>query len=270
MAPTTYLTDVFDRPMTNLRLSVTDRCNLRCQYCMPEEDYLWLPREDLLTFEEMNTLVGLFAELGVEKVRLTGGEPLLRRDLSLLIRSSMLAANPRLNDLALTTNGVLLADQAADLFAAGLHRVTVSLDTLRPDRFTALTRRTTHARVLQGIETARDVGFKGLKLDTVAMQGYNDDELIDLIEYGKRADAEVRFIEYMDVGGATHWRMDKVLTRADILDTLAAHYGPITPLNENSRAPAERFMLPDKTVFGIIASAAPPRRRFAARATAAA
>ena len=256
MAPAPYLTDVFDRPMTNLRLSVTDRCNLRCQYCMPEEDYLWLPREDLLTFEEMNTLVGLFAELGVEKVRLTGGEPLLRRDLPLLIR--MLATNPRLNDLALTTNGVLLADQAADLFAAGLHRVTVSLDTLRPDRFTALTRRTTHARVLQGIDTARAVGFKDLKLDTVAMQGYNDDELIDLIEYGKQVDAEVRFIEYMDVGGATHWRMDKVLTRADILDTLSRHYGPITPLNENSRAPAERLMLPDNTIFGIIASTTAP------------
>ena len=256
MAPAPYLTDVFDRPMTNLRLSVTDRCNLRCQYCMPEEDYLWLPREDLLTFEEMNTLVGLFAELGVEKIRLTGGEPLLRRDLPLLIR--MLATNPRLNDLALTTNGVLLADQAADLFAAGLHRVTVSLDTLRPDRFTALTRRTTHTRVLQGIETARAVGFKDLKLDTVAMQGYNDDELIDLIEYGKQVDAEVRFIEYMDVGGATHWRMDKVLTRADILDTLSRHYGPITPLNENSRAPAERLMLPDNTIFGIIASTTAP------------
>ena len=256
MASASYLTDVFDRPMTNLRLSVTDRCNLRCQYCMPEEDYLWLPREDLLTFEEMDTLVGRFTELGVEKVRLTGGEPLLRRDLPVFIR--MLAANPRLNDLALTTNGVLLADQAAELFAAGLHRVTVSLDTLRPDRFTALTRRTTHARVLQGIETARSVGFKGLKLDTVAMQGYNDDELIDLIEYGRQADAEVRFIEYMDVGGATHWRMDKVLTRADILEALADHYGPITPLNEDSRAPAERYMLRDGTVFGIIASTTAP------------
>lgn len=256
MAPATYLADVFDRPMTNLRLSVTDRCNLRCQYCMPEEDYIWLPREDLLTFEEMNALVGVFTDLGVEKVRLTGGEPLLRRDLPLLIR--MLAGNPAIKDLALTTNGVLLADQAADLFAAGLHRITVSLDTLRPDRFTALTRRTTHARVLQGIEAAGQVGFQGLKLDTVAMQGYNDDELIDMIEYGKGVGGEVRFIEYMDVGGATHWHMEKVLSRADILRALSDHYGCVTALAEDSRAPAERFMLPDGTVFGIIASTTAP------------
>ncbi|MCY4515459.1 MAG: GTP 3',8-cyclase MoaA [Candidatus Tectomicrobia bacterium] len=256
MSQAAYITDALDRPMTNLRLSVTDRCNLRCQYCMPEEDYLWLPREDLLTFEEMETLVGLFTELGVEKVRLTGGEPLLRRDLPLLIR--MLAANSRIKDLALTTNGVLLAEQAADLFAAGLHRVTVSLDTLRPDRFTALTRRTTHARVLQGIETTRKVGFQGLKLDTVAMRGYNDDELIDMIEYGKQVGAEVRFIEYMDVGGATHWRMEKVLSRRDILTMVSDHYGSVTALGEDSRAPAERFILPDGTVFGIIASTTAP------------
>ena len=256
MVQATYLTDAFDRPMANLRLSVTDRCNLRCQYCMPEEDYIWLPREDLLTFEEMNALVGVFTGLGVEKVRLTGGEPLLRRDLPLLIR--MLAANPAIKDLALTTNGVLLADQASDLFAAGLHRVTVSLDTLRPDRFTALTRRTTHDRVLQGIEAAGKVGFQGLKLDTVAMRGYNDDELIDMIEYGKRVEGEVRFIEYMDVGGATHWRMEKVLSRGDILKALSDHYGYVTALAEDSRAPAERFMLPDGTVFGIIASTTAP------------
>ena len=256
MAQAAYITDAFDRPMTNLRLSVTDRCNLRCQYCMPEEDYRWLPREDLLAFEEMDALVGLFTELGVEKVRLTGGEPLLRRDLPLLIR--MLAGNPKVKDLALTTNGVLLAEQAADLFAAGLHRVTVSLDTLRPGRFTALTRRSMHARVLQGIETTRKVGFKGLKLDTVAMQGYNDDELIDMIEYGKQVEAEVRFIEYMDVGGATHWRMEKVLARREILNMLSDHYGCVTALGEDSRAPAERFMLPDGTVFGIISSTTAP------------
>jgi GTP 3',8-cyclase len=141
--------DALDRPLRNLRLSVTDRCNLRCQYCMPEEEYVWLPRGDVLSFEEMAQLVDVFTDLGVDKVRLTGGEPLLRRDLDRLVR--LLADNPRLRDLALTTNGVLLAEQAGALQAAGLRRVTVSLDTLRADRFRLLTRRDTHARVLEGI-----------------------------------------------------------------------------------------------------------------------
>src|SRR5215467_10970756 len=135
------LADIFDRPLRNLRLSVTDRCNLRCQYCMPEEEYVWLPRESVLTFEEIVRLVDVFADLGVDKVRLTGGEPLLRKDLDRLVR--MLALNPRLRDLALTTNGVLLTEQAPTLKAAGLHRVTVSLNTLRPERFKRLTRRDT-------------------------------------------------------------------------------------------------------------------------------
>ncbi len=206
------LTDAFDRPLRNLRLSVTDRCNLRCQYCMPEEEYTWLPREDLLTFEEISTLVNVFTALGVEKVRLTGGEPLLRRDVATLVH--LLARNPRVQDLALTTNGVLLAEQAQALYEAGLHRITVSLDTLKPERFRALTRRDTHARVLAGIEAVQQVGFTGLKLDTVVMRGTNDDEIVDLIEYGKQVEAEVRFIEYMDVGGATSWMMEKVCSRA--------------------------------------------------------
>src|SRR6266702_6692636 len=137
------ITDVFHRPLRSLRLSVTDRCNLRCQYCMPEEDYLWLPREDLLTFEELCTLVSVFTDLGVDKVRLTGGEPLLRRDVPTLVR--MLVHNPQITDLALTTNGVLLAEQAQALYEAGLHRITVSLDTLKPERFQAVTRRNTQA-----------------------------------------------------------------------------------------------------------------------------
>jgi cyclic pyranopterin phosphate synthase len=148
---------------------------------MPEEEYAWLPRGDLLTFEEIDTLVGLFTELGVEKVRLTGGEPLLRRDLATLVR--LLARHPCLKDLALTTNGVLLAEQAQALYDAGLHRITVSLDTLQPERFRQLTRRDTHARVLDGIAAAVQVGFTGVKLDTVVMRGANDDELVDLIEY---------------------------------------------------------------------------------------
>jgi cyclic pyranopterin phosphate synthase len=248
--------DLWGRPLRNLRLSVTDRCNLRCQYCMPEEEYTWLPRGDVLTFEEMSALVDAFARLGVDKVRLTGGEPLLRRDVSRLIR--MLAAKPGIRDLAMTTNGVMLVETAAALRAAGLHRVTVSLDTLRPERFRALTRRDTHRQVLEGIAAARAVGFSGLKLDTVVIRGVNDDELVDLLEYGRQVEAEVRFIEYMDVGGATAWSMDQVVSRAAMLEALGRHYGPIAPIIENSSAPAERFRLPDGMVFGIIASTTQP------------
>jgi GTP 3',8-cyclase len=255
-ADRSLIADTFGRPLRNLRLSVTDRCNLRCQYCMPEEEYVWLPREDLLTFEEIRELVDIFSELGVDKVRLTGGEPLLRKDLSTLV--AMLADNPRLHDLAMTTNGVLLSEHAQALHDAGLHRVTISLDTLRPERFKRLTRRDSHRRVLQGIQAAERVGFAGLKLDTVVIRGTNEDELIDLVEYGKRVEAEVRFIEYMDVGGATHWSMDKVVSRAEILAHLEHHYGPISPIRELSSAPAERFRLPDGTVFGIIASTTTP------------
>jgi GTP 3',8-cyclase len=248
--------DAFGRPLRNLRVSVTDRCNLRCQYCMPEADYVWLRREDLLRFEEIRELVSVFTDLGVDKVRLTGGEPLLRRDLPILVK--LLAENPAIRDLALTTNGLLLAEQAPALRAAGLGRVTVSLDTLRPERFRTLTRREGHARVLDGIAAIRDAGFPGLKLDTVVMRGTNDDELMDLIEYGRRVGAEVRFIEYMDVGGATHWSMDQVVSRAAMLEALGRHYGRIEPVVEESSAPAERFALPDGTVFGIIASTTAP------------
>jgi cyclic pyranopterin phosphate synthase len=255
-ADRSLIADTLGRPMRNLRLSVTDRCNLRCQYCMPEEEYVWLPREDLLTFEEIRELVDIFSELGVDKVRLTGGEPLLRKDLPTLV--SMLADNPRLHDLAMTTNGVLLTDHAQALYDAGLHRVTISLDTLRPERFKRLTRRDSHVKVLQGIQAAEQAGFTGLKLDTVVIRGTNEDELVELIEYGKRVKAEVRFIEYMDVGGATQWSMDKVVSRADILAHLQQHYGAISPIREVSSAPAERFRLPDGTVFGIIASTTTP------------
>ena len=250
------LEDRLGRPLRSLRVSVTDRCNLRCNYCMPQEEYVWLPRQELLTFEEIARLVDVFTTLGVEDVRLTGGEPLLRRDLPRLVR--MLAANPRIRDLALTTNGVLFGEQAEDLRAAGLHRVTLSLDTLRPERFAALTGRSTHAQVLAGIEAARRIGFPKLKLDTVMLRGVNDDEVADLIEFAGGIDAEVRFIEYMDVGGATEWSLDKVFTRAELLDRLSKRYGTITPLGENSSAPAERFRLPDGLVFGIIASTTTP------------
>ena len=247
--------DQFDRPLRNLRLSVTDRCNLRCSYCMPEQDYVWLPREDILQFEEIERLVDVFTNLGVDKVRLTGGEPLLRRDLPALV--ARLAARPAIHDLAMTTNGVLLAQHAEALRAAGLHRLTVSLDTLRRDRFQRLARYDELDRVLAGIDAAVPL-FPGLKLDSVVIKGVNDDELVDLIEFGRARGAEVRFIEYMDVGGATAWSMDRVTSRDDILQALTAHYGPIEAVQEVSSAPADRYRLPDGTIFGIIASTTAP------------
>lgn len=254
LAPT--VNDTFGRPLRSLRLSVTDRCNLRCKYCMPEEDYAWLPRETVLSFEEMALLTQAFTGLGVDKVRITGGEPLLRRNLPLLIR--MLRQNHQIKDLALTTNGILMAEQAELLYEAGLDRVTVSLDTLRPERFRALTRRDLFHQVLEGIDAVNRTGFPNLKIDTVAMKGFNDDEIVSLIEYGKAVKGEVRFIEYMDVGGATDWSMSKVLSQAEILQILTKHYGPITPIREDSSAPAQRFSLPDGTIFGIIASTTVP------------
>ncbi len=250
------MNDTLGRPLRNLRLSVTDRCNLRCQYCMPEDDYVWLPREDVLQFEETSALVDIFLSLGVDKIRLTGGEPLLRRNLSTLV--SMIAARPGLKDLALTTNGVLLADQIDALKAAGLGRITISLDTLHRDRFKTLTRFDELDAVRAGIASAQRV-FGSLKLDTVVIRGVNDDELVALVEYARGANAEIRFIEYMDVGGASRWSPERVISRVEMLDILARHYGAITPIDEpGSSAPAERFALRDGTTFGIIASTTEP------------
>lgn len=247
--------DAHHRPLANLRLSVTDRCNLRCQYCMPEEEYVWLPREDILHFEEIERLVDQFLFLGVDKVRLTGGEPLLRRDLPSLIER--LARKPAIRDLAMTTNAVLLAPLVEDIRKSGLHRLTISLDTLQRDRFVKLARFDELPRVLAGIDAAVDV-FPGFKIDSVMIRGVNDDELLPLLEFARARGAEIRFIEYMDVGGATNWSMSQVVSRDDMLRTIAAHYGPVEPLIEGGSAPADRYRLPDGTVFGIIASTTAP------------
>jgi GTP 3',8-cyclase len=247
--------DALGRPLANLRLSVTDRCNLRCQYCMPEQEYVWLPKEDILHFEEIDRLVDVFSDLGVNRVRLTGGEPLLRKDLPILVER--LAAKDRIADLAMTTNGVLFAPMARDLERAGLHRVTVSLDTLQPDRFARLARVNELDRVVAGINAAADV-FPGFKIDMVVIKGINDDEIVPMVEFAKARGGEVRFIEYMDVGGATRWSWDQVTTRAEMLAVLASHYGRVEPVDEQSSAPADRFRLPDGTVVGIISSTTDP------------
>jgi len=248
--------DRYGRPLGSLRISVTDRCNLRCLYCMPEPDYAWLPKETLLSFEEIDAITGAFTALGVDRVRITGGEPLLRRDLTSLIQS--LAAREAIRDLALTTNGVLLAPQARALRDAGLQRITVSLDTLDRRQFEAITRFDALDAVLAGIDASATAGFASVKIDSVIMKGVNDHELPALIEFGKRVGAEVRFIEYMDVGGATRWSIDAVFSRREMLDALERHYGGIVPIEEASAAPAVRFRLPDGTVFGIISSTTEP------------
>ncbi|MGH7585425.1 MAG: GTP 3',8-cyclase MoaA [Gemmatimonadales bacterium] len=250
--------DAFGRPLHSLRLSVTDRCNFRCRYCMPEEDYVWLPRSSILSFEEMERVVRAFAACGVSALRLTGGEPLLRRGLPDLVRP--LSAVPGVTDLALTTNGSLLEEHASELRAAGLQRVTVSLDTLRPERAEAFARTRLHGHVLAGIRAAARTGLVPLKLNVVVVRGFNDDELPDLVEFGRAVGAEVRFIEYMDVGGATLWSPDQVVPKEEILARVGERFGTARPLRDraDSAAPAERYELDDGTVLGVIASVTAP------------
>jgi GTP 3',8-cyclase len=223
---------------------------------MPEEEYAWLERPHILSFEEISRLVDAFIAVGVTKVRLTGGEPLLRPDLPALVE--MLAAKPEIQDLALTTNGVLLARNISELRRAGLMRLTVSLDTLQSDRFSALTRRSSHDAVLEGIRSVTAAGMPDTKIDTVVMRGVNDDELPDLIEFGREVGAEVRFIEYMDVAGATKWASDVVVPRSEIVRRIAAKYGPVEEFARTGSAPADRFALPDGTVFGVISATTQP------------
>ena len=248
--------DTFGRPLRDLRLSVTDRCNLRCRYCMPEDEYTWLPRGDILTFDELSRLVDVFALVGVRKVRITGGEPLLRRELPELLR--LIAAKAAIGDLAMTTNGVMLAPRARALREAGLDRVTVSLDTLRPERFEKLSQRSGHAQVLEGLRAVTEAGFVGTKIDTVVIRGTNDDELGELVEFSRTVPAEVRFIEYMDVGGATGWDSALVISRHEMLETLTRHFGKIEALSGQGSAPASRFALPDGWTFGIVSSTTQP------------
>jgi len=223
---------------------------------MPEAEYAWLPRASLLTFEELTRVTRIFASLGVQKVRLTGGEPLLRHELPSLVRT--LATVDGVAEIALTTNGLLLRRFATGLRDAGLDRITVSLDTLRPDRAQAFARTERHADTVDGVRAAREAGFVGLKLNMVVIRGFNDDELPDLLEFGRAQGAEARFIEYMDVGGATQWSMDDVVTRDRMLETIEHRYGAVEILHDDGPAPAERYRLADGLTFGIIASTTAP------------
>lgn len=249
------LQDRLGRPLRSLRLSVTDRCNLRCAYCMPEEHYQWLHRKHLLTFEELTRVTRLFAGLGVDKCRLTGGEPLLRAELPKLVES--LGALGKLT-LALTTNGTRLSELAVPLYQAGLRQVTVSLDTLRQERFIKLTGRDALADAVQGIVAARQAGFEKIKINTVVIKGLNDDELLDMVDFGRSVGAQVRFIEYMDVGGATRWQHAQVVNKQQILARLEQALGEAVPQQDQGSSPAKRYTFADGTVVGIIASVSEP------------
>ena len=254
--PAHPVADLLERPLRSLRISVTDRCNMRCRYCMPEQEYAWLPRHSILSFEEIDRLVGIFAGLGVNKLRLTGGEPLLRHELPKLV--ALLRQHTSIRDIALTTNGILLARHAEQLRTAGVSRITVSLDTLRPDRMLEFARSARHEDVIEGIAVARRAGLTPIKLNMVVVRGYNDDELIDLVEFARDVGAQVRFIEYMDVGGATGWSMEQVVSRQEILERLESAFGAVEAIDQDGWAPAEEFRLPDGTTLGIIASTTAP------------
>jgi cyclic pyranopterin phosphate synthase len=254
------LTDTFGRSHNNLRLSVTDRCNLRCTYCMPEE-VKFLDRSQLLSFEEMAEFARVAAALGVDKVRLTGGEPLVRRGLENLVR--MLVAVPGVRDLGLTTNGVLLAEHARPLFEAGLRRLNVSLDTLDSGRFRELTRRDALAEVLAGIDAARAAGFERIKVNAVVLRGVNDVDVVPLARYARDRGLEMRYIEYMPIGG-DDWRRDQVVVAHEILDAIERTIGPLVPADDyDPRAPAMDFRYADGS--GRVGIIAPVSRPFCRR-----
>lgn len=256
------LSDRFQRPLKSLRLSVTDRCNLRCAYCMPEEAYTWLRRAMLLSFEEMTRTVGLFQQLGVDRVRLTGGEPLVRKDLPVLVAQLKTLG---LTEIALTTNGLLLAKLGPEIFQAGLDRVTVSLDAVDAGVFRAMAGRDDLSAVLEGLESVAH--RPGLKIDSVILNGINDGQVVPLLKLGQNLGAEVRFIEYMDVGGATRWSPEQVFRQEQILAAVAREYGDVVALPGRGSAPAQRFQAgSDGPVFGVIASVSKPFCRACDRA----
>ena len=251
------LLDRHGRKLEDLRISVTDRCNFRCTYCMPLAEYEWLHRSKILTFEEITRTARLFAALGVTKIRLTGGEPLLRQDLPDLI--AQLRAIGGIRDLALTTNAARLAKLARPLKEAGLDRVTVSIDSLKPERFREMTQRGDLGPVLEGLAAARDVGLGPIKLNAVIERGVNDDEILDLVDFARENGYEVRFIEYMDVGNANQWRSAKLVSKREILDVIAAKHPFESAKQERGSAPSADYAFADgRGRVGVIASVTEP------------
>lgn len=251
------LVDGFGRTHSDLRISVTDRCNIRCFYCMPEKSAQFMPAASLLSFDAIMRFLNAAVPLGIRKVRLTGGEPLLRPKLHELV--TRIASVAAVNDLALTTNGVLLQKWAKPLYQAGLRRLNLHLDTLDRKRFQHLTRRDDLPEVLAGLDAAQQAGFQKIKLNAVAIKGFSEPDLIDLVSFGRERDIEVRFIEFMPLDGQQIWNLDRVLTADRMIATLSREFGQLSAVLEaDPRAPATEYSFPDGYKVGFIASVSRP------------
>lgn len=252
------LIDTFGREHNNLRISVTDRCNLRCFYCMPAENVEFMPKAELLTFEEIVRVVQVAATLGITKLRLTGGEPLVRKELHKLV--AQLAAVPGIEDIGLTTNALLLEAQAADLYAAGLRRLNISLDALDPIAFQKFTRREGYEQTLSSIRAAQRAGFDPIKINAVSVRGLTEDQIVPFGHFARETGLEVRFIEYMPLDAENAWERDKVLFASEIIDRLSSEIGPLEPVpNQDPRAPATDYQFTDGIGrVGFIASVSQP------------
>ncbi len=252
------LQDSFGRTANNLRISVTDRCNFRCRYCMPEEGMQWMERSELLSFEELDRLTQVFASLGVTKVRLTGGEPLMRKDLHLLVRR--LTHIRGINDIAMTTNGFFLAEQAKDLVAAGLTRINVSLDSLDPGKFTAMTRRDHFEKVWEGIEAIAALGISPIKLNAVVIRGMNDDGIPKFAALARTRPFVIRFIEFMPIGFDDGWTMEKVVPSREIIERMESSVGKkLVPVEYHGSQAADRYRFEDGVgEVGFISSVSEP------------
>jgi GTP 3',8-cyclase len=251
------LTDTFGRVHSDLRISLTDHCNIRCFYCMPETGAEYAPLRSQLSFEQIVRFVSAALPLGITKIRLTGGEPLLRPKLPALIEE--LAKLKGIRDLALTTNAVLLAGWARPLFDAGLRRLNIHLDTLDRERFAQITRRDELPRVLAGIDAAIEAGYPVIKLNAVAIKGLTEPDVVSLVRFGRERGIEVRFIEFMPLDGQRLWSLDRVLTADDMLGMLAEEFGPLSPVPDaDPRAPATEYQFADGYRVGFIASVSRP------------
>jgi len=249
--------DAYNRPVKDLRISVTDRCNFRCTYCMPMEEYVWIDRHEILTFEEITRLARLFVDLGVEKIRITGGEPLVRKDLHRLI--DMLRALDGDLDLCLTTNASLLCDQIDDLAAAGLKRINVSIDTLDPEKFKLITKRGDLEKVIEGLFAAKRAGLGRIKINAVIERGLNDDDILPLVEFARENGFAMRFIEYMDVGNANNWISEKIVSKKEILEKINERFPLREVGRDNGTAPSVDYEFIDGGGdVGVIASVTEP------------